>query len=67
MSEILGPLNGQNPYNPASQSRKAWRDEMLNNFLDQMRERQSKSPALAPERTNDPPKITKGAYVNVYV
>jgi hypothetical protein len=67
MNAINGRINGQTAYNPANQSRAAWREEMLGQFLDQMRERQ---PALAPEPNEPPktaPKIAKGNYINIYV
>jgi hypothetical protein len=68
MSSIDGRFNGQPAYNPApSPSREAWREEMLGQFLNQMKERKLPQETGPESRSLLTPKIGKGSYINIYV
>ncbi|MDR2141482.1 MAG: hypothetical protein LBR11_06795 [Deltaproteobacteria bacterium] len=71
MNTIDGRINGQTTYNPANQSRAAWREEMLGQLLSQMRERklpdQPTESSLLSQVPLNMPKTQKGNYVNIYV
>jgi hypothetical protein len=65
MNTLSARVNGQSDYHPVNQARAAWREEMLDQLLNQMRGRQlpgAQSPAPAPAAVPG-----KGSYVNVYV
>jgi hypothetical protein len=64
MNSIEGRINGQAAYNPANKSSKAWRDEMLDHFLNQMRERQPEPEPITKETIKT---AFKGQYVDLYV
>ncbi|MDR2934811.1 MAG: hypothetical protein LBV70_02855 [Candidatus Adiutrix sp.] len=66
MNAISTRVNGQPDYRPASQARAAWREEMLDQLLNQMRRRhESAPPPAAPAR--EPAKTGKGYYIDLYV
>jgi hypothetical protein len=66
MNTLSARVNGQPDYRPANQARAAWREEMLDNLLSQMRHRQLAEPApAAPAKETAAP--GKGAYVDLYV
>ncbi len=66
MNAISTRINGQSDYRPANQARAAWREEMLDQFLNQMRRRHEPPPAPAtPAR--EPDKTGKGYYIDLYV
>ncbi|MDR1576721.1 MAG: hypothetical protein LBT86_00625 [Deltaproteobacteria bacterium] len=67
MNTIDGRINGQSAYQPANQSRAAWREEMLGQFLNQMRERQPTEQTKANEPLPTLPKTDKGNFINIYV
>lgn len=59
-------INGQPQYHTTPQSRVAWREEMLDDLLNQMRDRQL--PADAPVALLKEAAIPgKGTYVDLYV
>ena len=65
MNTLSTRINGQPDYRPA-QAHSAWREEMLDQLLSQMRERQLPGDApLAPVKEAAIP--GKGTYVDVYV
>jgi hypothetical protein len=66
MNTISTRINGQSDYRGASQARSAWREEMLDQLLSQMRRRQEAAPApAAPAR--EAARTGKGYYVDLYV
>ena len=66
MNAISSRINGQPDYRPASQARAAWREEMLDQLLNQMRRRQEDLPAQsAPPR--EAARTGKGYYIDLYV
>jgi len=66
MNALSARINGQPDYRPAAQTRSAWREEMLDQFLSQMRRRQETPPApAAPVR--EAARTGKGHYVDIYV
>jgi len=66
MNTVSTRVNGQSDYRPASQARAAWREEMLDQFLNQMRQRRETPPApAAPARGT--PRQGKGHYIDLYV
>lgn len=66
MNGISARVNGQSDYRPLNESRAAWREEMLDQLLGQMRNRRSADQALAaPIKETAIP--GKGAYVDLYV
>jgi len=66
MNAISTRVNGQPDYRPPSQARAAWREEMLDQLLSQMRRRQESLPsAAAPAR--EAPRVGKGYYIDLYV
>jgi hypothetical protein len=66
MNAISARVNGQPDYRPASQARAAWREEMLDQFLNQMRRRHEPPPLpAAPDR--EPARTGKGYHIDVYV
>ncbi|MDR1870957.1 MAG: hypothetical protein LBS60_03345 [Deltaproteobacteria bacterium] len=67
MSSIDGRINGQIPYNPTNQSRAAWREEMLDQFLNQMRDRKPPEPQIPTEPVKTPSAVGLGQYINIYV
>ena len=66
MDAVSSRINGQPEYRPAVQARSAWREEMLEQLLGQMRERELPqevvSPALKAEKLPG-----KGSFVDIYV
>ena len=66
MNALSTRINGQPDYRPAQQARSAWREEMLDQLLSQMRRRQAAAPPApaAPAREAAP---GKGAYVDLYI
>lgn len=67
MNTISTRANGQPQYQSITQSRSAWREEMLDDLLNQMRDRQLPTDApLAPSQDLTPlPR--KGSYIDFYV
>jgi hypothetical protein len=66
MNAISARVNGQPDYRPASHARAAWREEMLDQLLNQMRRRHEPPPPPAvPAR--EPARTGKGYYIDVYV
>jgi|GEM_PF-2367491 hypothetical protein len=67
MNGISARVNGQSDYHrPVNESRAAWREEMLDQLLGQMRDRQPADQALtAPIKEAAIP--GKGTYVDLYV
>jgi hypothetical protein len=66
MNALSTRLNGQSDYRPANQARAAWREEMLDQLLNQMRRRQDTlPPPAAPAR--EAPRSGKGHYVDLFV
>lgn len=66
MDSIAARINGQSDYRPLNETRAAWREEMLDQLLSQMRERRQADPALtAPIKPAAVP--GKGSYVDLYV
>jgi len=66
MNAISTRINGQSDYRPANRAMSAWREEMLDQLLNQMRRRQEPTPApAAPAR--EPNKTGKGYYIDLYV
>jgi hypothetical protein len=66
MNTLSTRVNGQPDYRPASQARAAWREEMLGQFLSQMRRRQeAPPPPAAPVR--EAGRQGKGHYIDLYV
>jgi len=63
MNAISTRVNGQPDYRPAGQARAAWREEMLDQLLSQMRRRQEAPAAPAREAGRS----GKGYYVDLYV
>lgn len=66
MDAVSTRVNGQPDYRPAVQSRTAWREEMLEQLLGQMRERK------LPQESLTPPALEsavpgKGSFVDIYV
>ncbi|MDR1044773.1 MAG: hypothetical protein LBP33_06600 [Candidatus Adiutrix sp.] len=65
MNTLSARVNGQSDYRPVNQARAAWREEMLDQLLNQMRDRQLPgAPGPAASQAAVP---GKGSYVNVYV
>lgn len=65
MNGVSSRINGQSDYRPATQARAAWRQEMLDDILDQMRQRR---PAELPAAEALPElAVRKGSYVDIYV
>ena len=66
MNAIGQRINGQSEYQPANQNRAAWREEMLDDLLSQMRTRQL--PSDTHDDTFQQKAIPgKGSYVDLYV
>jgi hypothetical protein len=66
MNTLSARINGQSDYRPAGQARAAWREEMLEQLLGQMRERKPPETALtSPAKESALP--GKGHYVDLYV
>ena len=66
MNTLSARVNGQSAYRPVDQTRAAWREEMLDQLLNQMRDRQlPEAPAAAQISQAAIP--GKGAYINIYV
>ena len=65
MNTLSTRVNGQPDYRPAGQARAAWREEMLDQLLNQMRDRQLPEPPLAQMKNGAIP--GKGAYIDLYV
>ena len=66
MNTLSARVNGQAAYRPAARARAAWREEMLDQLLDQMRER--RPPELAvPQAAKMAAVPGKGSYVDLYV
>ena len=66
MNTVSTRVNGQPDYRPAGQARAAWREEMLDQFLNQMRRRRETPPApAAPAR--GAARQGKGHYIDLYV
>lgn len=66
MDSISTRVNGQSDYRPLNETRAAWREEMLDQLLSQMRDRQPADQALtAPIKPVAIP--GKGSYVDLYV
>ncbi len=66
MNGVSSRINGQSDYRPATQARAAWRQEMLDDILDQMRQRR---PAVELPAAEAVPEglVRKGSYVDIYV
>ena len=66
MNAISARINGQPEYRPATESRAAWREEMLDDLLSQMREHRlpGDSPATPIQEAAIP---GKGTYIDLYV
>lgn len=66
MNAISPRINGQPEYHPAPEARAAWREEMLDQLLSQMRDRRLPGDQITP-----PTKLAaipgKGSYVDIYV
>lgn len=67
MDSISARVNGQSDYHrPLNETRAAWREEMLDQLLSQMRDRRPEEQALsAPIKQAAIP--GKGSYVDLYV
>lgn len=66
MNALSARVNGQADYRPpATQARAAWREEMLDQLLGQMRNRRLPEPAASAVKETAVP--GKGTYVNIYV
>ena len=66
MNTVSTRVNGQSDYRPAAQARSAWREEMLDQLLSQMRERQLPGDLpLTPVKEAAIP--GKGSFIDVYV
>ena len=66
MNTVSTRVNGQPDYRPAGQARAAWREEMLDQFLNQMRRRrETPPPPAAPVREGA--RQGKGHYIDLYV
>jgi hypothetical protein len=66
MNALSTRVNGQPDYRQAGQARAAWREEMLDQLLNQMRRRQETlPPPAAPAREAARP--GKGYYIDLYV
>ena len=66
MTTLSTRVNGQPDYRPAGQARAAWREEMLGEFLSQMRRHQEAPPAPA-STAREAALPGKGHYVDIYV
>lgn len=66
MNAISSRINGQPEYHPAPETRAAWREEMLDQLLNQMRDRRLPSDQAATS-TKMAAIPGKGSYVDVYV
>lgn len=66
MNSISARVNGQSDYRPINESRAAWREEMLDQLLNQMRDRQPSDQAL-PAPIKEAAIPGKGSYVDLYV
>ncbi|MDR1085645.1 MAG: hypothetical protein LBP22_12525 [Deltaproteobacteria bacterium] len=66
MNSIDGRVNGQSAYPAATPSRQAWREEMLGQFLNKIKDH---SLPAEPAKEAAPvfPKPAKGNYINIYV
>ncbi len=65
MNTLSTRINGQADYRPVDQARATWREEMLGQLINQMRDRQLPD---TPTAASKPPVIPhKGSYVNIYV
>ena len=67
MNAISTRINGQPDYRPAQQARSAWREEMLDQLLSQMRRRQVPAAELPAAPAREAGRSGKGAYVDLYV
>ncbi|UQZ89692.1 hypothetical protein C4J81_10920 [Deltaproteobacteria bacterium Smac51] len=66
MNTLSTRINGQADYRPANVARAAWRDEMLDDLLSQMRDHKLPDlPATPPIKEAAIP--GKGSYVDLYV
>ena len=66
MNALISRANGQPDYRPTGQARAAWREEMLDQFLSQMRRRQETAPPpAAPVR--EAARTGKGYYIDIYI
>jgi hypothetical protein len=66
MNTLSTRVNGQSSYNPANAARDAWREEMLGDILNQMRDRKMPElPASPPIKEAAIP--GKGSYIDIYV
>ncbi len=66
MNAISSRINGQPEYHPAPEARAAWREEMLDQLLTQMRDRQLPGDQITPS-TKLVGTPGKGSYVDIYV
>ncbi|MDR1921287.1 MAG: hypothetical protein LBS31_06025 [Candidatus Adiutrix sp.] len=66
MNTLSARVNGQPDYRPANPARAAWREEMLDQLLSRMRDRQlpGAPPAASAKEAALP---GKGAYIDLYV
>ncbi len=68
MNAINARVNGQASYQANTQVRAAWREEMLDELLNQMRERQPAQAELLSGQQNEGMAFTrKGHYIDLYV
>ncbi len=65
MNTLSARVNGQSDYRPVNQARSAWREEMLEQLLSQMRDRKLPEAPAAPAREAAVP--GKGSYIDLYV
>jgi len=65
MNTLSARVNGQSDYRPVNQARSAWREEMLDQLLTQMRDR--KLPENTANVVREAAVPSKGSYVDLYV
>jgi len=67
MDALTSRINGQPDYRPAvQQNRSAWREEMLDQLLSQMRDRKLSQETLIPAGENAA-LPGKGSFIDIYV
>jgi len=67
MTTLSTRINGQSDYRPTGHARAAWREEMLGEFLSQMRRHREVPPTPTAPAQEVAATPGKGYYINIYV